>query len=144
MMRPMLAAAALLALGTLPVAAQDLGGVRLRGPEAVLQRVEQASASGCRLSATSVTVGVNRATAPGSRASQQLGTDGSGGCRPLVSTQVTAGVNLALGRGSQADQSIVARAPSGLLATTTVARGVNLAAGARSTATQGILGRTGR
>ena len=144
MMRPMLAAAALLGLGVLPAAAQDLGGVRLRGPEAVLNRVEQASASGCRLSTTSVTVGVNRATAAGSRASQQLGTDGSGGCRPLVSTQVTAGVNLALGRGSQADQSIEARSPRGLLATNTVARGVNYAAGSRSAATQRILAQTGR
>ena len=144
MMRPMLAAAALLGLGALPAAAQDLGGVRLRGPEAVLSRVEQASASGCRLSATSVTVGVNRATAAGARASQQLGTDGSGGCRPLVSTQVTAGVNLALGRGSQAEQSIETRAPRGLLATNTVARGVNYAAGTRSAATQRIIAQAGR
>ena len=142
MMRPMLAAAVLLL--ALPAAAQDFGGVRLRSPAAVLDRVEQASASGCRLSATSVTVGVNRATAAGSRASQQLGTDGSGGCRPLVSTQVTAGVNLALGRGSQAGQSIEARAPQGLLATTNVARGVNYAAGPRSAATQRILAQTGR
>ena len=142
MMRPMLAAFALIGLSVLPAAAQDLGGVRLRGPEAVLNRVEQAS--GCRLSTTSVTVGINRATSAGSRASQQLGTDGSGGCRPLVSTQVTAGVNLALGRGSQADQSIEARSPRGLLATNTVARGVNYAAGNRSAATQRILAQTGR
>ena len=141
MMRPMLAAAVLLL--ALPAAAQDFGGVRLRSPEAVLNRVEQVSASGCRLSTTSVTVGVNRAIGTGSRAGQRLGTDGSGGCRPLVSTQVTAGVNLALGRGSQADQSIDARAPRGLLATTNVAHGVNYAAGTRSAATQRILAQTG-
>lgn len=144
MTRPMLAAAALLLCAALPATAQDLGGVRPRSPAGVLERIEAVGASGCRLSQTSVTVGVNRALASGSRASQQLGTDNSAGCRPLVSTQVSAGVNLALGRGSQADQSIEARSPSGLLATANVARGVNLAAGPRSAATQRILAATGR
>ena len=135
----------LLTLGaTLPAAAQEFGGVRLRGPAAVLDRVESVGQSGCRLSSTSVTVGVNRALAAGSQARQQLGTDGAGGCRPLVSTQVTAGVNLALGPRSVAEQSIEAAGPRGLLATTNLARGVNLAAGPRSVAGQRILSRTGQ
>jgi len=149
MTRSILAGAALalgvLALGAaLPAAAQDLGGVRLRGPATVLDRVESVGQSGCRLSATNVTVGVNRAIGAGSQARQQLGTDGSGGCRPLVSTQVTAGVNLALGSRSSAEQSIEASGPRGLLATTNLARGVNFAAGSRSQASQRILSRTGQ
>jgi hypothetical protein len=144
MTRSTLAAAALALCAALPAAAQDAGGVRLRGPAAVLDRVESVGQSGCRLSATSVTVGVNRALATGSQARQQLATDGSGGCRPLVSTQVTAGVNLALGPRSTAEQSISASAPRGLLATTNFARGVNVAAGARSAAGQQILSRTGQ
>ena len=144
MMRPMLVAAALACCAALPATAQEFGGVRLRGPASVLDRIDSVDRSGCRLSQTSVTIGVNRALAAGSQARQQLGTDGSGGCRPLVSTQVTAGVNLALGRRSTAEQSIDARAPSGLLATTNVARGVNIAAGARSTAGQRIFAQTGR
>ena len=139
-----IAVAAMLACLALPAAAQDRGGVSLRNPGSVLDRIESADRSGCRLSQTSVTVGVNRAVGRGSMAQQQLGTDTAGGCRPLVSTQVTAGVNLALGRGSQADQSIEARSPSGLLATTNVARGVNYAAGARSAATQRLFSQTGR
>ena len=144
MMRPMLVAAVLACCAALPATAQEFGGVRLRGPASVLDRIDRVDRSGCRLSQTNVTIGVNRALAAGSQARQQLGTDGSGGCRPLVSTQVTAGVNLALGRRSTADQSIDARAPSGLLATTNVARGVNIAAGARSTAGQRIFAQTGR
>ena len=144
MMRPMLVAAVLACCAALPATAQEFGGVRLRGPASVLDRIDSVDRSGCRLSQTNVTIGVNRALAAGSQARQQLGTDGSGGCRPLVSTQVTAGVNLALGRRSTADQSIDARAPSGLLATTNVARGVNIAAGARSTAGQRIFAQTGR
>ena len=147
MMHPMLAAvlACGLALGgALPAVAQDAGGVRLRGQADVLDRLDQADRSGCRMSQTSVTVGVNRATARGAQARQQLVTDGTGGCRPLVSTQVTAGVNLAFGPRSQAEQSIDARAPRGLLATTNVARGVNLAAGSRSAAGQRIFAETVR
>lgn len=140
-MRLMLATAVLVL--ALTAAALDFGGVKLRSPAAVLDRVKQASTGGSRLSSTSVTVGVNRATAAKSRASQQLSTDGSGGCRPLVGTQVTAGVNLALGRGSQADQSIKAQALRGLLATTSVARGVNYAAGSCSAATQRLLAQMG-
>ena len=144
MMRPMLAAAALTLCAALPAAAQDFGGERLRGPGAVLRGIEQVDRSGCRLSQTSVTFGVNRALGVGSSAQQALGTNASGGCRPLVSTQVTAGVNLALGPRSSAGQSIEARAPRGLLASTTVARGVNVAAGVRSAAGQRIVTQTGR
>ena len=143
-MRPTIAAAALACLVALPAAAQDFGGVRLRSPASVLDRVESVDRSGCRLSQTSVTVGVNRAFAADSQARQRLVTDGSGGCRPLVSTQVTAGVNLALGPRSQAEQSIEARGPRGLLATTNVVRGTNIAGGARSAAAQRLFGQTGR
>ena len=144
MTRSTLAAVVLTLCAALPVAAQEFGGVRLRGPASVLDRVESVGQSGCRLSATNVTVGVNRALGAGSQARQQLGTDGSGGCRPLVSTQVTAGVNLALGSRSSAEQSIEASGPRGLLATTNLARGVNFAAGSRSQASQRILSRTGQ
>jgi hypothetical protein len=143
-MRAQIAAAALALLAACPAAAQDMGGLRMRNPASVLDRVETVNASGCRLSQTNVTVGVNRAFAPGSTARQNLVTDGSGGCRPLVSTQVTAGVNLALGPRSQAEQSIDQRGPRGLLATTNVVRGANVAAGARSSATQRLFGQTGR
>ena len=143
------AAAAALALcaaaaAPLPAAAQELGGLRPRGPAGVLDRIEAVGESGCRLSQTSVTVGVNKALGRGSEARQRLGTDGSGGCRPLVSTSVTAGVNLALGPRSRAEQSIEARAPRGLLATNGLVRGTNIAAGPRSAADQRILGQTGR
>jgi hypothetical protein len=144
MMRPMLVAAALACCAALPATAQEFGGVRLRSPASVLDRIDAVDRSGCPFSKTSVTVGVNRALAAGSQARQQLATDGSGGCRPLVSTQVTAGVNLALGPRSQAEQSIDAQAPRGLLATTNVARGVNIAAGSRSAAGQRIFAQTGR
>ncbi len=146
-MRPpkgLMTAAALLLLGAAPAVAQDAGGIRLRGPASVLDRVEQVGSSGCRLSQTSVTVGVNRATAPGSTARQGLVTDNSGACRPLVSTQVTAGVNLALGPRSRAEQSVEQVGPRGLLATTNVVRGTNFAAGARSSAGQIVFGQTGR
>ncbi len=150
MMRSTLVAAALAFCTAMPAAvpapasAQDLGGVRLRGPAATLDRIESFDRSSCRLSQTSVTVGVNRAIGSGSAARQQLATDGSGGCRPLVSTQVTAGVNLALGSRSQAEQSIETRGPRGVLATNTLARGVNIAAGSRSAAGQRILAQIGR
>ena len=144
MTRSILAAAALALCAALPAAAQDRGGVRLRGPEAVLERVESLGQGGCRLSQTSVTLGVNRALGAGSQARQQLGTDGSGGCRPLVATQVTAGVNLALGPRSAAQQSVEASGPRGLLATTNLARGVNIAAGPRSAAAQRVVAQAGR
>jgi hypothetical protein len=143
MTRSMLAAALVL-YTVLPAAAQDHGGVRLRGSDAVLGQVENASQSGCRLSQTNVTVGVNRALGVGSQARQQLGADGSSGCRPLVSTQVTTGVNLALGSRSSAQQSIDATGPQGLLTTTNLARGVNIAAGSHSSAGQRILSQTRR
>ncbi|MBX6744324.1 MAG: hypothetical protein IRY87_20000 [Acetobacteraceae bacterium] len=144
MLRPMIAAAALTLCAALPAMAQDHGGVRLRGPASVLDRIESVGRTGCPLSQTNVTFGVNRAFGAGSQARQQLGTDASGGCRPLVSTQVTAGVNLALGPRSRAEQSVESFAPRGLLATNNVARGVNIAAGARSAAGQRILSQTGR
>ena len=143
MMRPMLAAAALTLCAALPAAAQDFGGVRLRGPGAVLRGIEQVDRSGCRLSQTSVTFGVNRAFGADSTARQALSTN-AGGCRPLVSTQVAAGVNLALGPRSTAEQSIDIRGPRGLLAPTTIGRGVNIAANARSAASQRIFAQTGR
>jgi hypothetical protein len=139
-----LALAALAAIASWPVAAQERGGLRLRDPTAVLDQID--GNRGCPLSNTSVTVGVNRSLAAGSSAQQQLATlgGGSGGCRPLVSTQVAAGVNLAFGRGSSAGQSIAVQGPRGVLATNTYTRGVNYAAGARSTATQQILNLVGR
>ncbi len=142
-MRPMFVAALAL-LAAAPAVAQETGGLRMRGPASVLDRVEQVGSSGCRLSHTSVTVGVNRALAPDSVARQGLVTDNSGGCRPLVSTQVSAGVNLALGPRSRAEQSVEQRGPRGLLATTNVVRGANIAAGARSSAAQVLFGQTGR
>lgn len=145
MTRFMLAAAALALCAALPATAHDFGGVRLRGgPEAVLDRIESVGQSGCRLSTTNVTVGVNRAIGVDSQARQQLGTDGAGGCRPLVATQVTTGVNLALGPRSSALQSIESTGPRGLLATTNLTRGVNIAAGSRSEAGQRIFSQTGR
>jgi hypothetical protein len=144
MMRSMIAAAALALCAVVPAQAQDAGGIRLRGPDTVLDRLDSFDRSGCRLSATSVTLGVNRALSSGSQAQQSLSTNGSGGCRPLVSTQATVGVNLALGSRSRADQSIETSGPRGLLATTTLARGVNIAGGARSGASQRILAQTVR
>jgi hypothetical protein len=132
-------------LAALPAAAQDRGGLRMRDPTAVLDQVD--ANRGCPMSATSVTVGLNKATGTGSAAQQQLGTfggAGGSGCRPLVSTQVVAGANLALGRGSYAGQSIAAQGPRGALATTTYTRGYNVGYGAWSTATQRILNQTER
>jgi hypothetical protein len=145
MFRPRFALAAIALLAALPAAAQDRGGVQFRDPAAILNTIDQAG-NGCRLSNTSVTVGVNRAFTPGSLANQQLAANPglSGGCRPLVSTQVVAGVNLGLGRGSAANQSIDVQGQRGLLATTNVARGFNFAVGGRSTATQNILSQIGR
>ena len=148
MMRPMPAAAALALCAALaaPLAAtaQDFGGVRPRGPGAVLLGLEQVERSGCRLSQTSVTFGVNRAFGADATARQALSTEAGSGCRPLVSTQVAAGVNLALGPRSTAEQSIEARGPRGLLATTTLSRGTNIAANARTRANQRIVTQTGR
>jgi hypothetical protein len=133
---------ALLAItAALPAAAQESGGLRLRGnPIATLDQIDADVSHGCALSSTSVTVGVNKAFGIGSSATQQLGSfTGSAsksGCRPLVSTQVAAGVNLALGGGSQAGQSINVEGQRGSLATTTFTRGVNLSVGDGSTAAQ--------
>ena len=118
-----------LAIG--PATAQERGGLRQRGPSATLDQIE--ANRGCPLSATSATIGVNRALGNGSAAQQQLGTlnpPGNGsGCRPLVTTQVAAGVNLAFGRGSSASQTIEAQGQRGALATNTFSRGFNAAAG---------------
>jgi hypothetical protein len=143
MQRASLAILALLA--ALPAAAQERGGVSLRNPVTELNAID--ANRGCPLSATSVTVGLNKATGTGSSALQQLGTfggSGTSGCRPLVSTQVVTGANLALGNGSSAGQSIAAKGPSGVLATTTFTRGVNIGFGAGSTANQRIFNQTGR
>jgi hypothetical protein len=133
---------ALLAItAALPAAAQESGGLRLRGnPLATLDLID--ANRGCSLSSSSVTVGVNKAFARGSSATQQLNTvagpTGSGGCRPLVSTQVAAGVNLSLGSGSQAGQSINVQGQRGALETISFTHGVNLSVGARSIAAQRI------
>lgn len=127
----------------LPASAQETGGMALRGPAAMLERLEQLQ-PGCRLSQTSVTVGVNRASGARAQARQDLLTTAPGGCRPLVSTQVVAGANLGLGPGSNADQSIQAYGPRGLLATNAYTRGYNLAAGPRSTAQQRLFNQMGR
>jgi hypothetical protein len=138
--------AILAVLAALPAAAQERGGVSLRSnPVSELNAID--ANRGCPLSATSVTVGLNKATGTGSSALQQLGTfggSGMSGCRPLVSTQVVAGANLALGNGSSAGQSIAAKGPSGVLATTTFTRGVNIGFGAGSTANQRLFNQTGR
>jgi len=140
-------------LAALPAVAQDRGGLAMRNsPIAELGQIEANTNSGCPLSSTSVTVGVNQATAFGSSAQQRLGTFGGGGgfgggsssCRPLVSTQVVAGANLALGNGSSAGQTITARGPSGVLATNTYTRGYNAGFGAFSSANQRLTNVTGR
>ena len=129
-----------------PAAAQERGGLHPRSSAATLDLIE--ANRGCPLSATSATIGVNRALGNGSVAQQQLGTlnpPGNGsGCRPLVTTQVAAGVNLAFGRGSSASQTIEAQGQRGALATNTFSRGFNAAVGARSSATQRILNQVGR
>jgi hypothetical protein len=150
MPRPLAAALLALAVAGLPALApaqaQEFGGLRPRSnPAQVLDALDQVGRSGCRLSQTSVTVGVNRALGAGSSAGQNLLTSpGPNPCRPLVSTGVVAGVNLALGRNSGAEQTIIARQPRGLLATTLVTRGVNLAPGAQASATQRLLNQAGR
>jgi hypothetical protein len=131
----------------LPAAAQDRGGLRPRGnPLATLDQIE--ANRGCPLSRTSVTVGINRAFAAGSSATQQVGRSsgpaGPAGCQSLVNTQVVTGVNLALGRGTQADQAISAQGPGGVLATTRFTRGANISAGGGSVATQRPQNLTGR
>ena len=137
---------AILALvAALPAAAQERGGVSMRNPTAVLGQID--ANRGCPMSATSVTVGLNRATGTGSSAQQQLATlNGANpsGCHPLVSTQVVTGVNLGLGRGSTAGQTITAQGPRGALATTTYTRGYNLGYGAGSSANQRIFNQTVR
>jgi hypothetical protein len=92
-------------------------------------------------------VGLNKTTAAGAFAQQQLSTSGgsgASGCHPLVSTQVVTGANLALGRGSSAGQTINAQGPRGVLATTTYTRGYNVGYGALSTANQRLSNQTGR
>jgi hypothetical protein len=141
---------ALLAItAALPAAAQESGGLRLRGnPIATLDQIDADVSRGCALSSTSVTVGVNKAFGIGSSATQQLGSfagsASKSGCRPLVSTQVAAGVNLALGGGSQAGQSINVQGQRGSLDTVQFTRGVNLGVGAGSVATQRIQNLTNR
>jgi hypothetical protein len=132
-------------IAALPAAAQETGGLRLRGtPSATLNAID--ANRGCRLSSTSVTIGVNKAFGTGSSATQQLGTaaGGNGRCRPLVTTQVAAGVNLALGSGSQAGQSIAVQGQSGALASIGFTRGVNAGVGAGSVAAQRIQNLTSR
>jgi hypothetical protein len=130
-------------LAALPAAAQDRGGLQTR-PNSLALLGQIDANRGCPESATSVTVGLNRTTATGASAQQQLGSFGGGaaGCRPLVSTQVVAGANLALGRGSSAGQSISAQGPAGLLATTTYTRGYNIGYGAGSSASQRLINQT--
>jgi len=144
MLRPALTVLALVA--ALPAAAQERGGLPIRNSLSELNQIDSNTSRGCPLSATSVTVGVNKATGAGSSGLQNLGTSGAGstGCRPLVSTQVVAGVNLALGNGSAANQAIAAQGPRGVLATTTFTRGANIGFGAGSTANQLLLNQTGR
>jgi hypothetical protein len=126
MFRRTSALAALVLLAALPAAAQDFGGVPLRGPGAVLGQINSLGA-GCPLSQTNVAIGVNRTLAAGALAQQRVASGASfGGCRPLVSTQVVAGANLAFGSDSVADQTLAATSPRGLLATTGFSRGVNL------------------
>jgi hypothetical protein len=142
--------AALLIAAALPAAAQEMGGLPMRmGGSPMHSQTSElgliAANQGCPMSSTSVTVGLNKATAMGSSAQQQLATQGGGGsCRPLVSTQVVAGVNLALGRGSSAGQTVGATGPSGVLATNTFTRGYNIGYGAGSTANQRILNQISR
>ncbi len=143
MLRTPLVVLALLA--ALPAAAQERGGLTMRDPMAVVDQID--ANRGCPMSATSVTVGVNKTTGMGSSARQQLATsggDGSSGCHPLVNTQVVTGVNLALGRGSSAGQAITAQGPRGVLGTTTYTRGYNMGYGAMSSANQRIINQTGR
>jgi hypothetical protein len=128
----------------LPAAAQESGGLRLRGSTSATLNAIDAN-RGCRLSSTSVTVGVNKAFGTGSSATQQLGTAaGASRCRPLVTTQVAAGVNLALGSGSQAAQSIAAQGQSGALASIDFTRGINAGVGAGSVASQQLQNTTSR
>ncbi len=132
-------------LAALPVAAQERGGVRMNDPMAVVDQID--ANRGCPMSATSVTVGVNKATGTASSAQQQLATSGGSatqGCRPLVTTQIVTGANLALGRGSSAGQAITAQGQSGALRTTTYTRGYNVGYGAMSSANQRLVNQTGR
>jgi hypothetical protein len=128
----------------LPAAAQESGGLALRGnPSATLNAID--ANRGCPLSSTSVTVGVNKAFGTGSLATQQLGTAGGNSrCRPLVTTQVAAGANLALGSGSQAGQSIAVQGQGGALASVGFTRGINVGVGAGSVAAQRIQNLTNR
>jgi hypothetical protein len=128
----------------LPTQAQEQGGLRMRNsPSATLDQIE--ANQGCPLSATSVTVGVNKATNFGASAQQNLQTTGkSTGCHPLVSTQVVAGVNLALGNQSNVNQSISAQGTRGVLSSNTYTRGYNLGYGTASSANQRLMNVFGR
>ncbi len=140
-----LAVALLSITAALPTAAQESGGLQLRGNGSVTLQAIEAN-RGCPLSSTSVTVGVNKAFGTGSMATQRLGTAsaGSGGCRPLVTTQVAAGANLALGGGSQAGQSIAVQGQRAALGTIDFTRGVNASVGAGSLAAQRLQSLTTR
>jgi hypothetical protein len=143
MRRVSLATLALIA--AIPAAAQERGGVHMRDPTAILGEID--ANRGCPMSATSVTVGLNKSMGTRSSAQQRLATSGSAdpsGCHPLVSTQVVTGVNMALGRGSSAGQTINAQGPRGALATTNYTRGYNIGYGAYSSAQQSISNRTSR
>lgn len=137
---------ALLIAAALPAVAQESGGIPMRNSQFnELGQIEANQSQGCPMSATSVTVGLNKATGMGSAAQQQLLTQngGASGCRPLVSTQVVTGVNLALGHNSTAGQTVGAIGLSGALATETFTRGVNLGFGGGSNANQRIFNLTG-
>jgi hypothetical protein len=137
--------AALTLLAAVPAVAQDRGGMHMNNSVAELGKIE--ANQGCPMSSTSVTIGVNKSTALGSSAQQQLSTSnnsGPSGCRPLVSTQIVTGANLALGRGSSAGQTLSAQGPTGVLATSTYTRGYNMGYGALSTANQRLINQTGR
>jgi hypothetical protein len=129
----------------MPAVAQESGGLRLHGASSVTLNAIDAN-RGCRLSSTSVTVGVNKAFGTSSSATQQLGTAAGGNsrCRPLVTAQVAAGVNLGLGSGSRAGQSIAVQGQSGALGSIGFTRGVNVGAGAGSAAAQRIQNLTSR
>jgi hypothetical protein len=136
---------ALALLAAVPAAAQESGGVPMRQASPTLQQIE--ANRGCQLSATKVTVGVNKANGTGSSAQQRLATANGtqpAGCSPLVSTQVVTGVNLGLGRGSNAGQTIDATGQHGALGTNTYTRGVNAGVGASSIANQRIINQVGR
>ena len=144
MQRASLAILALLA--ALPAAAQERGGVSLRNPVSELNAID--ANQGCPLSATSVTVGVNKATGTGSSAQQQLGTFGGSGIVRLAARwsahRLSPGPTWRWVTARPLASPYAAKGPSGVLATTTFTRGVNIGFGAGSTANQRIFNQTGR